>query len=731
MRSSKPTPVFSKFFHNLGRLILLLTLLAISCSLPANTSGTPTQPLVSAIPESSADLTPEAQASPVPEKIVPSRSLTQIISARVTEGTLTEEESLLMGLRFLVGEISYEEAFGDTNAISTEGTGLIKEAQRYLKNGEDAQTRDEIQRYLTILMPSPEILEQFSRPVSQSSTSPHLASLEMAPRADEVVCQNLWQESFRTSIPITCLLRVERTVRGTNVRLYYPEYWGSDDPRLESVEAIMDAAEQSIALYNSFGPEPIYTVYMVLTDLPYFDTTEARFIPGVFAAADDFVSPSRCHVGIFPQSIDGSADVLEQTIAHELFHCYQFKNLRPQTFDVPNEINDWWNEGSAEFFGASVYPSNNAEFIYNGAFQFNSNWAILFDMSYENYLFFQYLAREGGLRLEGVIDLLRRMPTDGGFEEQQNALAAIDGMDEMFHAFARAYADHRLTDMSGATVNIEPIIEDVRSFGEGEHEELFDPASFFLGIYSVNFADQTKFENLIQEVGDPGQYAIRPLEFVGAWQPVPPVINTVCDPTQYILVVTSALPASGQSFQINLRSQGIHQESDICDECLKGTWELVNDSDFFYLGTLTDSLISQMPATQVDMRLSDVTGQLILNFGEHGQASGTHSDFTWLYMIDSPDGTYAMAGIFNGGGTAEYEIRELEDNERYIFFKNREFDLTYQLKAENVVIQTLPVRNSNGPFFLSESPAQYVCQENTLLYSTDPNIGTFRFIRVP
>ena len=53
---------------------------------------------------------------------------------------------------------------------------------------------------------------------------------------------------------------------------------------------------------------------------------------------------------------------MQQTIAHEMFHCYQYTNLRPQTINLPNAINDWWVEGTAEFFGATVYPTNNDEF---------------------------------------------------------------------------------------------------------------------------------------------------------------------------------------------------------------------------------------------------------------------------------------------------------------------------------------------------------------------------------
>ena len=175
-------------------------------------------------------------------------------------------------------------------------------------------------------------------------------------------------------------------------------------------------------------------------------------------------------------------------------------------------------------------------------------------------------------------------------------MAAVGGIDEIFHNFARAYMDRRLTDWGGGSVSIEPQVEALRSFSEGENEELFDPSSFFLGLYYVTFEDQTKFTNTIEEDGDAGKHAIRPRDFVGAWQPVPPRINTVCDPTEYVMAVTSTLPISAEPYQVTVNATGQHQETDICDECLHGTWELDNDSDYFYLYTLVGTIINMLPS---------------------------------------------------------------------------------------------------------------------------------------
>lgn len=266
--------------------------------------------------------------------------------------------------------------------------------------------------------------------------------------------------------------------------------------------------------------------------------------------------------------------------------------------------------------------------------------------------------------------------------------------------------------------------------------KLFDPSSFFLGLYYVTCQDQTKFTNSAQEEGD-GRYAIRPLDFVGAWQPLPPRINTVCDPTDYVMAVTSMLPVSADPYQVTVNATGEHQESDICDECLHGTWELDNDSDYFYMYTLVGKIMDMMPAFGFDtsgtyVYLKSLSGQMRLNFTEDGQASGTQTDYSWtVEAIRLEDNKkISMTSTFNGGGSAIYTIQETPEEEKWIFFNNGEFNLTNQITFEGRPVTTVPTGGSNTTIFLS-SPVRYVCQEDTLLYTTMPDIGTLIFHRVP
>jgi hypothetical protein len=725
-------------YHLATKLALFLVLLISGCNLPSK-SESPIQ--ASAQPEETSLPLP----SPTPVEPPQAVTMTSALTSGVENGSWTLEEGLLNGLRFLAGEISSEEAFGDVELISTEGTGLIDSAQRYLFEGADEQAKTEIQHYLEMLMPSPETLDKYSRPAEKSSGIAHLARTTNRPDEDEFTCQNMWANSFSTPTPIICTILDEQTVRGTNIRLYYPEYWTEADPRLDSMGVIMDAAQRSVEQYNGYGPDPINTVYMVYTDLPYRETSTSRFESDVFAAAynADFSNPtgrllsSTCRIGIFPHGLEGSPESLEQTIAHEMFHCYQYKNLREQTLNLPNAIIDWWKEGSAEFFGATVYPDNNDEFQFNSNFRASVAHDPLMGMSYENYLFFQYLGMQGGFGDEGVVNVLRSMPVSGSVIDQRDALAGISGMSELFHNFTRDYVDKRLQDWGGGVLSIEPIIDDQRSFGEGFTNETFTPRSFFLGIYQVTFEDQTKFNNTVEERGETGKYSIRPSDFVGAWQGFPLRLNTVCEPNDYIMVVTRAQTSGADPYEVGIQANGVHEESRTCDECLYGTWELDTGSDFYYLSSLVDIGTSLGPSFGADTSLGDVwmegvSGQMLISFTEDGIAKGTQADYTWTSKaIEYRTGEImTITSIFNGGGSAEYTLQETPEEEKWIFFSDGEFGISEDLYYNGRLITTIPYNQSNASIFLASS-AQYECNEDTLLYTAMPGYGTLIFHRVP
>ena len=124
MNSLSPKSPSLTSLRRLAGSLLALVLIVSGCNLPSK-SVKSTQP---ENPTSAAPL-----PSPTPSEPPPAVTMTGALSSGVENGSWTVEEGLINGLRFMAGEISSDEAFGDVELISTEGTGLIRDSQRYLK----------------------------------------------------------------------------------------------------------------------------------------------------------------------------------------------------------------------------------------------------------------------------------------------------------------------------------------------------------------------------------------------------------------------------------------------------------------------------------------------------------------------------------------------------------------------------------------------------------------------
>ena len=124
---------------------------------------------------------------------------------------------------------------------------------------------------------------------------------------------------------------------------------------------------------------------------------------------------------------------------------------------------------------------------------------------------------------------------------------------------------------------------------------------------------------------------------------------------------------------------------------------------------------------------------MLISFSEDNVASGTQANYSWTVKgidYDHPDRPIAMVSTFNGRGTANYTIQETPEGEKWIIFTNGEFDISNQITFMDRPVTTVPTGGSNTAFFLS-APVRYECQEDTLLYTTMPDIGTLIFHRMP
>lgn len=711
--------------------------------------GAPTAPDTSQAPTS--EILAEPTPSPEPEPPI-AISMSRAVSAGIRDGLWTEGEGLARSLRYLAGELSAEDVFGDQSLIAGEGTRLVRRAQVYLADPANREDRDEIARLLAILVPSREILDRFSRPAAAAMSGSGLAS----PRrqtGDSAVCRDLWAGGFELIeneegelVEPICLEYVEVSVGGRTHRVYAPAYWEPDAPERDLFEPAREALIRSLEQYNAYGPDPVVGTDIVFTDIAGM---EGREVPGnVLAAADEVLREDRCRVAIFPFGVelalqDGVGGdsgpeqygVLLQTIAHELFHCYQFTNLAAQESGPSGDAADWWIEGSAEYYGSVVYPSVNAEFTQLGHLDAQSINTSLNLMDYPVYAFFEYLDAQGGMSPQGVIDdILTRMPRSGGYDEQQAAFAETPGMPEAFHAFGQVYLDKQLRDLGGGFIPVNPQMGDPTAFPVGAGEAHFSADPLVLHRYRLSFADNARFAIVREAQGD-GRDSVRPASAPGAWAEIPARLNTACDDSEYVLLFTSVVPPGGDEVSLSLMTSGEQIEDEQpCDECLLGTWTLDNGSYLTHMGNEWPIITAMLPSLGlstdgVSSSLTDVFGVMQITFEEDGTAHGSQEGWGVAGEATGEDGTIHASMTYNGGGEIGWKIVEDEAADlRYLVFENGTFDLSGQMIFQTIPQRPIPFTNSNDSVFLSTTQA-FLCSEETLTYYADDALGPVVFRR--
>jgi hypothetical protein len=682
--------------------------------------------------------------------------MSQAVSAGVRAGLWTEAEGLIRSLRYLTGELSAEQVFGDQVLMSTEGSRVVRRAQIYLEDATQMEGRDEMTRLLRILVPSGETLDRFSQPASANRGGPGMARpVEKIP-GDRVLCQTLWSTGFEhpadEPAPV-CLEVVEIGIGGLAHRIYYPAYWeeptdGRPDEYAEYralVEPTRQALERSLETYNAYGPNPVVGTDIVFTDLPALEGTRER--DDVQAAADRILDRARCHVAVFPagayeglSSGGNRLEVLQQIMAHELFHCYQLTNLAAQESGPARHLsegdaNDWWIEGSAEYFGSVVYPSVNAEFGYLDDLDRVSPRTSLIFYSYPAYAFFQYLDVEGGLDPQGIIEILRQMPDHGGYDEQQAAVAGLPGMTDTFHEFGQAYLDKQLQDLGGGPLPLHPQEGSVSNFGVGPGEEHFTLDPLVLHRFRLSFADHTRF-TVTQRTEGVNRNAARPASAPGAWAETPPEVNTDCGDSEYVLLATSVVPPGADEVTIDINTRGRQLEEDQpCDECVVGSWVLDNSSYLAHMGGLWPIVQGGMGAFGLDTEgvttyPTAVSGVMTMTFDGEGIVKGEQSDWGITGVGVKDDDRITIQVVYNGAGEATWRIETDDTTDTdYLFFDNRSFALSGRMIFMGIPLAApLPTSDGNDPIFLA-SPQPFLCNATTLTYYSYDPIGPVVFVR--
>ncbi|HMK09077.1 MAG TPA: hypothetical protein VK449_08630, partial [Anaerolineales bacterium] len=569
-----------------------------------------------------------------------------VLDDEIAAGQISEGEGLIRLLKSFLGdpEAALPEAYGTVQ--ESEGNGVIERANDYLARGEDEQAKGEIEQLLNALVPTTEQLKAYSQPAPASALpdGPAAASGGLAAPASQTDCTSLWRAGFPmagvTRYP--CFEYIVGSVPGAgSYTIYYPTSWGTDDPGHERLQAAADAAADAMRTYLPFGDiGPVNIIFSTFE-------SPAGFLAEVYShhARDD----EACPLLIYPRAMaETDEDQFKQSVAHEIFHCFQVRHLRAQMLGTDREVRKWWSEASAEYFSNVVYPTVNYEQRHEDSFDAESPEEPLTDLGYEDAVFFQYLGTRIGNA--GVIDLLRSMPADGGEEEQVQALAGYTDIKDLFHEFGRAYLEGRIEDtgeaLGGGTFPVNPTFEDELHLASGATTPV-DAEPFVLRRLRVTFEDEQLYTLTTEETGVEGRYGLRLGFGDAAWGPVPETLNTACANPPAVLLLTNTTPGLGTyTVQIGATTE----ESGECDRCLLGNWQMDLDS---YRSAFDALSASYMPGGAT---LSDVTGSITALFLEGGHVYSSTEGFTAVAQFSSGGQPAQLTMTMNGTVDSIYVV---------------------------------------------------------------------------
>lgn len=637
---------------------------------------------------------PESDSGDAAPTAIPARlpsGYTDLLQERIASGEWTQEEGLVTLLKMFVGEIPVSGAGLGQGVKETEGTGILRLASGYLQTGTDQAVKDEITRLLNLLVPSQEALDRYSIPDDQSSgRGPGLAA---PARQDPLQCDKFWSEGFpdgRTpSFP--CFLKGEQIIGGATYQVYYPLAWRGDESRDNYYRATLQAVQDSITKYRPYGT--LKSIYFVFTTLA--DEADTRdVINGATTANGSFsLNTEACPVIIFPAAMTVNVAQYKQLMAHEIFHCFQDWNLHEQV-NGPAADSDWWVEGTAEYFSNLVYPAVNAEHEWADDFSRRSTTEPLTNMTYENFAFFQYMGNSIGS--EGVIAMLRTMPTTPGLDAQLAALSAVPGMENTFEEFVRSLLDYTLKDSDGGVIMFPENFTAEYTFTDLSSKE-FSGHPFVVARFLVSFAREKIF--MVEAHSDgAGRSAWRASGSIAGWGTFPATAAGGCEDLPYILYVITTTPAVERTETVAATS---FTEAP-CDECLIGRWEAANVSVVSYMQSVVDKGGEDVPTVE------SVTGTMFMEFEADGTGAGGYENLivheTGVGGLASTEVFVTFEGFASGPYTADGSA---------LTGLNETVNISVAVQVPGLGSTTVPFSQEDFPVG-SAIPTLYACEGDTL-----------------
>jgi len=532
-------------------------------------------------------------------------------------------------------------------------------------------------------------------------------------------CTSLWSSGFpdqgRTHTSFDCQ---EVETGSGQVKLFYSHDVASTPNLNEMTEAIKASLVRSYSRYHGLGAMP--DIKAIIYHRPSYQDRTDDFTYA--SAITEFPSSSEaCPIIVYPHAFHLDTNYLKQLIAHEVFHCYQWKNYTTRTtLGTGHHLGVWWLEGTAEFMSNYVYPTIDMEYDSHFVDAYLPRTPMPQQRGYGLVSFFQSYYNQTGGTAQSILDFITGMPSTTA-QDQVRALNQIPAIKSKFHQFARSMVIPNLTDSSGEMAMLAPIpaVERIEVPAATTHfQKTLQILPFTTHNIKLLLKKGKKYRLFV--TGDSDAVASIGNALDDSWNSLPYELTTFCDADESdeLLITVTKNDLNPVTLNLQIDSEDSTQAcpcaSSVVDQCLVGNWQLDPTS----MRSLVERMLEGANATMTEFdgfetaaidghgRLSG--SQKWYGAGE-GEAGGNHMRIEFekygdhvVDLFKSGEGKLCSQGISsNVSGSMTVIVNGMR-------FSNpignsgpydERADLNYTCNSREFVIHaTIPAqRGSNGP----------------------------------
>lgn len=611
---------------------------------PTPTAGGPT-----AVPQTVVDyvIDPETgEAIEIEEALPGPATYEEVLDAGITAGRWDELTGLELVMGSALGGVAEADVPGIDSVVRGELSHLLDRANVLAMSGQYSDDElSGLRRWYELAVPGTEVVELLASTAGEASrgrqsdvTGGLAIALAAAPAgglsrpvAVDDNCTPVDPAEFSPwGVVEGCYLMYEDVVAGAMVRVLYPA-WYEDDASLADLP--LRAREAMLRSADTYAPlAEIGDMDVIFSPVNTATTGSTAAVANHDATFGTGSRGGSCPITVFPGAFPYG---FEATMAHEAWHCVQRESGYPRGVAQGHA---WYREGGAQYFSFLVYPT----FTGFGTFDKNSRTTALWDMSYEAWIWWQYLGSRESPR--AVADLHQQMSgtADGG-------RALIAPYAAIFDRFVIEFVAGTIPAPGGGTLPmagraIGPFLTVTKN---DTGKDLDVAAEAFVAKRYFAIYDETLrvFESAAGDAGvklsmvENAQRAD-----LQAWGGVFPEVRSKCkEKANYWVVATTDDGSKTGKIKVDMIEEAV------CDPCLLGTWDLDLDSFQEMIMSGMDSGGALPPGASFDL-----AGHYYIAFDDDGgfreqrdglTISSSYQGFTMNIVIDGfARGTYTADG---------------------------------------------------------------------------------------